>query len=90
MKEKRLQLLQVNMGKTKVMRCWNITCQAKNSGKFPCGICRKGVGTNLIQCTVCNLWIHKKCSGFQGRLKRMALSSAAKRVWMEIHQNWKC
>ena len=40
--------LRVNVGKTKVMRCRNKIGQAENSGKFPCGICKKGVGTQLI------------------------------------------
>ena len=61
--------LRVNMGKTEVMRCWNRTCQAENSVKFPCGICKKGVEAHSIPFTVYNLWKNKKCSGIQGRLK---------------------
>ena len=38
--------LKVNMGKTKVMTCKVRQGQAENSGKFPCGICKKGVGKN--------------------------------------------
>ena len=34
-----------------------------NSGKWPCGVCGKGVQANSVQCTVCNTWIHKRCSG---------------------------
>ena len=34
-----------------------------NSGKWPCGVCRKGV-----QCTVCIKWIHKQRSGVRGDL----------------------
>jgi hypothetical protein len=33
--------LNVNMGKTKVMNCKAKQGQAENSGKFPCGICKK-------------------------------------------------
>ena len=47
--------LRVNMGKIKVMKCQNRTGQTKPSGKFPCESGKKGVGTNSIQCTVCNL-----------------------------------
>ena len=36
--------LKVNMGKTKVMNCKVKQGQAENSAKFPCGICKKGVG----------------------------------------------
>ena len=34
-----------------------------NSGKWPCGICGKGVQANSVICTVCTHWIHKWCSG---------------------------
>ena len=33
--------LKVNMGKTKIMNCKVRQGQAENSGKFPCGICKK-------------------------------------------------
>ena len=46
--------LRVNMGKTKVMRCRVGTGEVVKSGKFPCGVCRKGVGANNIKCTSCN------------------------------------
>ena len=39
------------------------------SGKYPCGICGKGVGRNSIQCGGCKKWVHKKCSGAKGKLK---------------------
>ena len=42
----------------------------KRSGKYPCGVCRSGVGDNAILCTSCKKWIHKKCSGVVGRLKK--------------------
>ena len=45
--------LRVNMGKTKVMRCEFGSGQAEDSGKWPCGVCRKGVGSNSIVCGVC-------------------------------------
>ena len=57
--------LRVSMGKTKVMRCCVRVGQAENSGKGPCGICKKGVFANSIQCTA---WIHKRCSGVTGKL----------------------
>jgi len=34
--------------------------------KMACGICGRGVGNNSIQCTSCQMWIHKKCSGIKG------------------------
>jgi hypothetical protein len=61
--------LKVNVGKTKVMRCSDEPRAAKASGKFPCAICSKGVGSNSIRCGECKLWVHKKCSGVKGRVK---------------------
>ena len=60
--------LRVNIGKTKVMRCCVKVGQVENSGKWPCGICKKGVAANSIQCTACSAWIHKRCSGVTGKL----------------------
>jgi hypothetical protein len=68
-KEIEVKGLRVNMGKTKVMKCEVRVEQLVNSGKWPCGVCKKGVGNNSIQCTSCKKWIHKKCSGIRGRLK---------------------
>jgi hypothetical protein len=61
--------LRVNVGKTKVMRCHVRTGQREVSGKWPCGICKKGVGSNSIECTKCKAWIHKRCSGIKGKLQ---------------------
>jgi len=63
--------LRVNMGKTKVMRCRDGTGQVVKSGKYPCGVCSKGVRANSIECTSCQAWIHKRCSGISGELKRV-------------------
>ena len=61
--------LRVNFGKTKIMRCEIGAGQVKSSGKYPCGVCKKGVGRNSILCSMCKKWIHKKCSNIKGRLK---------------------
>ena len=37
--------------------------------KWPCSICRKSVGINLIFCQSCNHWVYKGCSKIKGRLK---------------------
>ena len=42
--------LKVNIGKTKVMKCHVAANMQVESGKYPCGICGKGVGRNAIQC----------------------------------------
>ena len=59
----------INMNKIKFMHSKVKNEQAENTGKWPCGVCRKGVGANSIVCTVCKQWIHKRCSGIQGSLK---------------------
>ena len=61
--------LRVNMPKTKIMFCKDGTNTLKDSGKFPCGVCRSGVGNNSIFCNSCAHWTHKNCSGIVGKLK---------------------
>ena len=56
------------MGKTKVMISGVNLNSLRDSGKHPCGLCRKRVGSNPIFCTGFHLWIHKKCSGIKGKL----------------------
>lgn len=58
--------LRVNLGKTKILKCQGGVGQVEDSGKWPCGVCRKGVGSNSIKCTGCKKWIHKRCSGVKG------------------------
>lgn len=64
----KLKGLRVNMDKTKVMCCKVRTGQAENSGRWPCAVCKAGVGSNSINCTGCKQWVHKKCSGLTGSL----------------------
>ena len=61
--------LRVNVGKTKVMKCHVAANMNVESGKYPCGVCGKGVGRSSIQCGGCKKWVHKKCSGVKGKLK---------------------
>jgi hypothetical protein len=58
--------LRVNMGQTKAMRCHDGEGHREATGKYPCSVCRKGVGSNLIECMECKKWIHRKCSGSRG------------------------
>ena len=39
-----------------------------DTGVWPCGVCRSGVGRNSIFCSGCKHWVHKKCSGIRDRL----------------------
>ena len=61
--------LRVNVTKTKVLRCHKKSGQVEGSGKHPCGVCKRGVGSNSILCGSCGKWVHRKCSGLKGRLK---------------------
>ena len=60
--------LRVNMKKTKLMVSGPGLDQLRDSGKYPCAVCRKGTGENCIKCSQCSLWVHKRCSGISGRL----------------------
>ena len=64
--------LKVNAGKSKVMVGSSGGKMIVNSGKWPCGICGKGVQANSVQCTVRKKWIHKQCSGVRGDLSHVA------------------
>ena len=55
----------MNAAKTKVMICGAGLDILRKSGKFPCAVCRTGVGNSSIQCSACNQWVHKKCSGLK-------------------------
>jgi len=41
-------------------------------GKWPFGVCRKGVGSNSIKSNQCSQWIHESCSGLSGKLQHVA------------------
>ena len=46
-----------------------IIVSTKETGKYPCCICHKGVGRSSIYCNHCKYWVHKKCSICKGRLQ---------------------
>ena len=54
--------LHVNMKKTMFMASGLELDVLKDSGKYPCAVCRTGVGLASILCSVCKRWVHKKCS----------------------------
>ena len=64
--------LKVNAAKSKVMVGSSGVKMIVNSGKWPCGVCGKGVQENSVQCTVCKQVIHKRCSGVRGDLSRVS------------------
>ncbi|XP_048579357.1 uncharacterized protein LOC125560947 [Nematostella vectensis] len=60
--------LRVNMSKTKILMSGPDLNSLRDSRKFHCAVCRKGVRSNSIFCSGCSLWVHKKCSNIPGRL----------------------
>ena len=53
--------MRVNMNKTKVMISGERQMVWQKAARWPCGVCNKGVGSNSLQCTRCQKWVHKKC-----------------------------
>ena len=64
--------LRVNMKKTKFLISGPDLDVLKDSGKYPCAVCRRGVGSNSIQCSKCNLWVHRKCTNIPKNQKIVA------------------
>ena len=56
--------MKVNVGKTKLMVTGKKS-EVIRSGRYPCGVCGRGVGQNSILCSSCQNWIHKRCSGLR-------------------------
>ena len=50
--------LKVNTKKTKIMISKPGVGPVQKTGKYPCSVCSKGVGSNSIQCTKCKQWLH--------------------------------
>ena len=63
--------LHVNIKKTKILCSKSNTTPLNKSGKNPCAVCWKGVGTNSILCNSCKNWTHKKCTTIKGNLSRV-------------------
>jgi len=64
----------VSMIKTKVMMSGERQKVRQKAARWPCGVCSKGVGSNSLQCTSCQKWVHKKCSGIKGSMSKVAKS----------------
>ena len=56
------------MGKIKVMISGRDLHTLQTSGKYPCALCRKGVGKNSIFCSVFSFQVPNKCSDIPGRV----------------------
>jgi len=64
----------VSMNKTKVVTSGERQKVRQKAVRWPCGVCSKGVSSNLLQCTSCQKWVHKKCSGIKGSMSTVAKS----------------
>ena len=62
------------MNKTKVMISGERQKVRQKAVRWPCGVCSEGAGSNSLQCTSCQKWLHKKCSGIKGSLLKVAKS----------------
>ena len=63
--------MRVSMNKTKVMISGERQKVRQKAVRWPCGVCSKGVGSNSLQCTSCQKWVHKKCSGIKGSMPKV-------------------
>ena len=53
----------MNIRKTKSLICKpDKTISQVVKSRYPCGVCRKGVGRNSIFCSSCQQWIHHRCT----------------------------
>ena len=40
--------------------------------RWPCEVCSKDVGSNSLQSTSCQKWVHKNCSGIKVSMLKVA------------------
>ena len=50
--------VKVNTGNTKLLVSGKEPDSVVCTGKYPCGVCHRGVGVNYVLCTECNRWIY--------------------------------
>ena len=66
--------MRVNMNKTEVVISEKRQKVRQKAVRWPCGVCSKGVGSNSVQCSSCQKWVHKQCSGIKGSMSKGAKS----------------
>jgi len=66
--------IRVNMNETKVMISGEWQKVMQKAVRWPCGVCDSGVGSNSMQCTSCQKWVHKKCNAINGRMSKVMKS----------------
>ena len=65
--------MRVSVNKTKVMISGERQMVRQKDVRWLCGVCSKCVGSNSIQCSSCQTWVHKKC-GIKGSMSKVAKS----------------
>ena len=51
------------LGKNKEEGNWGEVGGVVGVGRYPCGVCGRGVGADSVLCTACGKGCHKRCSG---------------------------
>ena len=69
--------MRVNMNKTKIMSSGERQKVMQKAVRWPSGVCGRGNGNKSIQCTSCQKWVHRKCSGIKGGICLLYTSDAA-------------
>jgi len=63
--------IRVNMNKTKVMVSGERQKLTQKAVRWPCGVCGRVVCSNSVQCTSCQKWVHRKCSGIKSSMSKV-------------------
>jgi len=63
--------MRVNTNKTKVMITGERQKVMQKAVRWPFAVCGRGIGNNSIQCTSCQKWVHRKCSGIKGSMYKV-------------------
>jgi len=66
--------MRVNMNKSKATISRERQKPVQKAARWPCGVCGRGVGSNSIQYTSCQKWVHKKCSGIKANMYNVTKS----------------
>ena len=74
----RHSVLRIYVGKTEIPGSSGEAQSQKQMLNGPV-VCSKGVGVNSILCQSCNFWIHKRCPGVKGTLKKEHMLSRCKK-----------
>jgi len=63
--------MRVNKNKTRVVISGEWQKVTPKAVRLPCDVCGSGIRNNSIQCTSCQTWEHRKCSGITGSMYKV-------------------